>query len=128
MIAPMIAPIFSLCQHLPPTVAIASSTALNISFHPSDAEARRKRATSGGEALDSNRVESTLGVSKAAESKPPESTPLESKALESETVELKPLESKPSESTRLPESRPLGLTSLESPPLEPMPDATMSAH
>ncbi|KAH9362747.1 hypothetical protein HPB48_001156 [Haemaphysalis longicornis] len=109
-------------------VAIASSTALNISFHPSDAEARRKRATPGSEALDSNRVESTLGVSKAAESKPPESTPLESKALESETVELKPLESKPSESTRLPESRPLGLTSLESPPLEPMPDATMSAH
>lgn len=93
-----------------------------------DAEARRKRATPGSEALDSNRVESTLGVSKAAESKPPESTPLESKALESETVELKPLESKPSESTRLPESRPLGLTSLESPPLEPMPDATMSAH
>lgn len=93
-----------------------------------DAEARRKRATPGSEVLDSNRVESTLGVSRAAESKPLESAPLESKALESETLELKPLESKPSESTRLPESRPLGLTSLEPTPLEPMPDTTMSAH
>lgn len=71
-----------------------------------DAEARRKRASQGNEAVESNRADSMPVESKTDSLKPQMSTPLESKASEAKLLESASVELQPT-STRAPEFMPL---------------------